>query len=115
MSEIKTVQDLEKQYPGLVTEIRNEAVEAERTRIKDIKNLEIAGFEDVVENAMFETPITAAETAMKIINKQKQVGANYMAEREEDVKESGVKNVQHGSGEEETKNKFDAIIDEMKF
>ena len=36
MSEIKTVQDLEKQYPGLVTEIRNEAVEAERTRSKDI-------------------------------------------------------------------------------
>lgn len=115
MSEIKTVQDLEKQYPGLVTEIRNEAVEAERTRIKDIKNLEIAGFEDIVENAMFEKPITAAETAMKIINKQKQVGANYMAAREEDVKESGVKNVKHGSGEEETKNKFDAIIDEMKF
>ena len=83
MSEIKTVQDLEKQYPGLVTEIRNEAAEAERTRIKDIKNLEIAGFEDIVENAMFEKPITGAETAKKIINKQKQVGANYMAERAE--------------------------------
>lgn len=114
MAEIKTVQDLEKQYPDLVEEIKNEAVEGERTRIKDIKNLEIKGFEDVVENAMFETPITAAEAAMQIINKQKQVGADYLGAKEDDVEESGVRNVQH-SNENETKNKFDAIIDSMEF
>ena len=47
--------------------------------------------------------------------RRKGLGKFLLYTAEMRLKESGVKNVQHGSGEEETKNKFDAIIDEMKF
>ena len=83
--EIKTVEELKEAYPELVKEIEEEA-----------KN---------------KTKITAGEVAIKILNAQKAKGQNFIQEREKDVKNSGMGDVEGSQGQRtEDKNEFlDAI------
>lgn len=112
---ITTVEALTAKYPDLVAKIVSNAKEEERTRIKDIKETALNGFEDIVEDAMFEHPVTAAEVALKIVNEQKKQGGTYLANRNADAQDSNAANV--GAGAKvtgsEAENPFDAAIDKM--
>ncbi len=70
-STITTVDALKAAYPDLVATIENAAATAERGRIKAIKDMALDGFESIVEDAMFENPVTAEAVAVKIVNEQR--------------------------------------------
>lgn len=112
---ITTVEALTAEYPDLVAKIVSNAKEEERARIKDIKETAINGFEDIVEDAMFEHPVSAAEVALKIVNEQKKQGGTYLANRDADVTDSNAGNVGAAAKQtgQETENPYDAAIDKL--
>ena len=88
MAEIKTVDALRVEYPDLVKQVEEaaakNAAEQERKRILDLDEIAIDGFEDVITDAKFTNPITAAEASVKIIAAVKKQGENYLKNRETD-------------------------------
>ena len=73
------------------------------------------GYESIVEDAMFENPITAEAVAVKIIAQQKQQGGAYLTNRKEDAENSGVNKVGAAAavtGAEE-EDPFNAAIDKL--
>lgn len=112
---ITTVEALTAEYPDLVAKIVSNAKEEERARIKDIKETALNGFEDIVEDAMFEHPVSAAEVALKIVNEQKKQGGTYLANRDADVTDSNAGNVGIAAKQtgQETENPYDAAIDKL--
>jgi hypothetical protein len=81
--EIKTVDDLRREYPKLVAEIEQEAAraatEAERTRIRDIEDMAITGSEDLTTEAKFTKPISAEDYAKAAMKRAKAQGSAYLA------------------------------------
>ncbi|MBU5438298.1 Clp protease ClpP [Tissierella sp. MSJ-40] len=115
--EIKTVDELKAAYPDLTKQIANNAAVEERNRIKDIEELSLDGFEEIVKNAKFEKPINAAEVAIRIIAEQKKQGTNYLVNRATDVNDSNVNNVGNSNQEDISgksgENPYDAAIDKL--
>ena len=115
--EIKTVDELKAAYPELTEQIANNAAIAERNRIKNIEELALDGYEEIVKNAKFESPVAAADVAMKIVAEQKKQGTNYIASRSEDVSNSNVNKVENSNQEgvsgKNTENPYDAAIDKV--
>lgn len=114
---IKTVEELKATFPDLVSAIQNEATAAERSRIKAIEDMAGGNYADIVSDAKFNTPCTAAEAAMKIIAAQNKQGGQYLQDRTEDVKNSGVDGVTGASSERgaEKESPFEAAIRNLKF
>ncbi len=126
-----TLEELKSKYPDVANAYKNEimaqagagtetgtkeAVDAERARIKAIDELTLPGYEDLAQKAKYEEPVSAEVFAMQIVAAQKKAGQTFLNDREEDVKESGVKDVnpisnKGGAGEEE--DPYGKIIDEM--
>ena len=71
-TEEMTVEKFKADYPKLYENIVNSAVQEERNRIEAIENLEIAGFDDVINTAKFKEPVDAANLALKILNIKKE-------------------------------------------
>lgn len=116
--EIKTVDDLKAAYPDLVAQIAKDATAAERKRIQDIEDVALAGFENIVNDAKFKTPIAAGDVAKAIVAEQKKQGAAYLAARDDDAKDSGAgkegAGAQHeGAADKSGANDFDAAIDKL--
>ena len=116
--EIKTVDDLKATYPDLVAQIAKDATAAERKRIQDIEDVALAGFENIVNDAKFKTPIAAGDVAKAIVAEQKKQGAAYLAARDDDAKDSGAgkegAGAQHeGAADKSGANDFDAAIDKL--
>lgn len=112
---ITTTDALKASYPDLVAQIEAAAKNEERERIKAVRDIAVDGFEKIVEDAMFENPTTAEVVAVKIINEQKKQGGQYLNNREEDVKDSGVNNVGVEAREKggEAKDPFNEAIDRL--
>lgn len=113
---IETVEALKAAYPDLTESIAKTAAEKERKRIRDIKELALDGFEDIVESAMFEKGLTAEQVAVQIVNEQKKIGGQYLSSRDMDVNDSKVNNVGTDTSEQggtEPVDVFDKVIDEM--
>lgn len=72
IKEEMTVEKFKATYPKLYENIVNQAIQGERNRIEAIENLEIAGFDDVVNTAKFKEPLDAANLALKILNIKKE-------------------------------------------
>lgn len=122
-----TLEELKQKHPELVNAIRTEvttgngatteAVDAERARIKAIDEITLPGFEDMATKAKYEQPISAEAFAMQIIAEQKKQGQTFLNNREEDVKNSGVKDVtpvsNKGFKQGEEEDPFGDIIDSM--
>ena len=123
-----TLEELNQKHPELVNAIRTEAttgngaatteaVDAERARIKAIDEITLPGFEDMATKAKYEQPISAEAFAMQIIAEQKKQGQTFLNDREEDVKDSGVKDVtpvsNKGFKQGEEEDPFGDIIDSM--
>lgn len=84
--------DLEKlknDYPELYKQVKNEGhqegIQIENARFKAIDEIATAGFEDLVNKAKYETPVTAEQLAVEMIKAQKQAGANFLTARQEDA------------------------------
>lgn len=114
---IETVDALKAAYPDLCATIQNEAATAERNRIKAIEDMAGGDFSDIVSDAKFINPITAEQTAVKIIAEQRKQGGVYIANRNKDAENSGANDVAGAASENgaEGVNPFDAAIDNLKF
>lgn len=112
---ITTIEALKNTYPDLVATIENNAKAEERQRIKDIKDTVPAGYEDIVEDAMFTNPVAAEKVAVKILAKQKEQGTNYLNNRDNDVEDGNVGGVGASAGEAggEAEDPFKAAIDKL--
>ena len=114
---IKTVPALEAAYQDLVNQIRTEAVNSERERIKSIMDTAPAGYESIVEDALFENPVDAGQVALKIVAAQKQAGAKHLAAAAKDAAASGMDGIGPGGtpagGGDDGKSIFDRAIEEV--
>jgi len=110
---ITTVEALKSAYPGLTAAIEDNARKEERNRIKALEDAAVGGFEDIVQDAKFENPISAGEMALKIVMEQKKQGGTYLQNREADVNDSHVSDVGASASEKgnETKDPFNEAID----
>ena len=112
---ITTVEALKAEYPDLTAAIEEAAKAEERNRIKAIKEAAVDGFESVVEDAMFNNPVSAEAMALNILKEQKKQGGNYLANRDSDAQNSGVNNVGASASEKgnETVDPYNAAIDKL--
>lgn len=115
--EIKTVDELKAAYPAFAKQIADDATAAERKRIQDIEGVAMNGFEEIVQDAKFKTPVAAADVTMQIVAKMKAQGTQYLNARATDVTDSGVTDVGNESGGAagggEQVNPYDAAIDKV--
>ncbi len=100
-----TLEELKKDHPEVANAYKNEimagmggtdqtaAVDAERARIKAIDEITLPGFEDMANKAKYEEPISAEAFAMQIVAAQKKAGKSFLNDREDDIEDSGVKDV----------------------
>lgn len=98
-----TLEEMRQQYPELVAQIEaaaqatatNEAITAERNRIRDIESIEAAvGDPQLVADAKYgEKPCTAAELSLKAMQKQAKLGTQHLDNSSKDFKASGAEGV----------------------
>ena len=100
-----TLEELKKDHPEVANAYKNEimagmggadqtaAVDAERARIKAIDEITLPGFEDMANKAKYEEPVSAEAFAMQIVAAQKKAGKSFLNDREDDINDSGVKDV----------------------
>lgn len=125
-----TLEEFKKDHPDVANAYKNEilagtgtdaagnkaAADAERARIKAIDEITLPGFENLANKAKYEEPVSAEAFAMQIIAEQKKTGQAFLTNREQDIDDSGVKNVTpalnagHNGGEEDP---YGDIIDQM--
>ncbi len=113
---INNVSDLEAAYPELCQQIKDNATQQERSRIKDIMDNVPGGYEDIVHEAMFDKPVNAGQVALRIVAKQKAQGAAYQAGAQKDSQASHIDDVKPGGSETgggDGKSVFDRAIDEV--
>ena len=71
-----TLEELKNKFPELYNQIFNEGKEAgitkERERMREIDNLDVSNYSELVENAKYNDPVEASVLAVNILNKQKE-------------------------------------------
>ncbi len=117
IKDIKTVADLKAAFPDLTKQIEEAATDAERKRIQDIEDVAIAGYETIVADAKFKTPIAAGDVAKAILAEQKKQGGKYIQDRDDDAHASGAGDVGTGGQREgaggDGPDEVDAAIDKL--
>ena len=122
------IQELKNAYPDLIKQIQdeakataqtenaeavkdavNDAVKAERERMKAIDSIaNTVGAELVNEAKYGENPMNASELALKALQNQQAMGSQYLQDRSQEIKNSGVNDVTAdpvGGSEEDTQAK----------
>ena len=71
-----TLEELKNKFPELYNQIFNEGKEVgitkERERMREIDNLDVSNYSELVEDAKYNEPIEASVLAVNILNKQKE-------------------------------------------
>ena len=67
-----TVEKFKNSYPEIYQEILNQGIISERKRIQEIEDLDVAGYDEIINTAKFNEPIDAANLALKILNIKKE-------------------------------------------
>ena len=71
-----TLEELKNKFPELYNQIFNEGKEAgitkERERMREIDNLDVSNYSELIENAKYNEPVEASVLAVNILNKQKE-------------------------------------------
>lgn len=86
-----TLEQLKNGHPDLYNQVFNEGrdkgVLEERQRIKAIDEIAMPGNEELINQAKYETGVSAEQVAIEIIKAEKQRGENYLKNRTEDASE----------------------------
>lgn len=90
---IMNLEELKAKFPDLYNEIVNLGVTQERARMKALDDVQVGGFEDIVNKARYETGATAADVALQIVAAQKKMGTDFLQNRESDVTASNLSQV----------------------
>nr|DAX16109.1 MAG TPA: Putative ATP dependent Clp protease [Caudoviricetes sp.] len=71
-----TLEELKNKFPELYNQVFNEGKEVgitkERERMREIDNLDVSNYSELVENAKYNDPVEASVLAVNILNKQKE-------------------------------------------
>lgn len=83
-----TLEELKAQHPDLVAQIEQEAVTADRNRIKEIEEIQdTIGDAEMIAEAKFTKPTNAANLALAAMKKQKAtLGTNFLQNRANEMK-----------------------------
>ena len=73
-----TVEKFINSYPEIYQEILNQGIISERKRIQEIEDLDVAGYDEIINTAKFNEPINAANLALKILNLKKLKNKNTL-------------------------------------
>ncbi|MFX3673294.1 MAG: head maturation protease, ClpP-related [Paenisporosarcina sp.] len=83
------MEKLKTDYPELYNQVMNDGkeqgIQAERSRIKDIENISVVGSDEIINAAKFDSGISAADTAMEILKAQKNQGAEFLNKVKKDA------------------------------
>ena len=97
IKDIKTVNDLRKACPDMVAKIETEAINAERTRIKEIEDATMPGAEDQANEAKFTKPVDSASFAKAMIAsmkaKQQKQSQDYLDKVKKNAQDSGANDI----------------------
>jgi len=91
--EILNLAELKTKYPDLYNEIIAVGVTQERSRMKALDEVQIGGFENIVNAARYESGATAEQVAMQIITAQKKQGSDHLQNLQTDAETSNVNKV----------------------
>ncbi len=81
-----TLEELKAQHPELVAQIEQEAVTADRNRIKEIEEIQdTIGDAEMIAEAKFTKPTNAATLALAAIKKQAALGTSFLQNRSSEV------------------------------
>ena len=78
IKEEMTVEKFINSYPEIYQEILNQGIISERKRIQEIEDLDVAGYDEIINTAKFNEPIDAANLALKILNLKKLKNKNTL-------------------------------------
>nr|DAT49754.1 MAG TPA: Putative ATP dependent Clp protease [Caudoviricetes sp.] len=73
-----TVEKFKNSYPEIYQEILNQGIISERKRIQEIEDLDVAGYDEIINTAKFNEPIDSANLALKILNLKKLKNKNTL-------------------------------------
>ncbi len=89
MLEITDAEGLKTAYPQLCAQIAEEAVSAERARLKEIDAIAKGISDDVLAKARYDDPVSAAELALAQMKANQAAGQQFLAGMEHDAQNSG--------------------------
>jgi ATP-dependent Clp protease, protease subunit len=103
MEEIKNSADLQKTYPDFIRELTDSAVQtalaSERERLKDIDAISANISPELVNEAKYEKPVSAADLALQALKNDSKLAASYLGKAQEDTENSGSGEVGTSVGE----------------
>ena len=110
-----TLDELTRDNPELLAEIRTAAAEAERERLSAIDDMSMAGFEDLISAAKEDPEATAESVAVQIVARQKKQGKKFLGDRDKDVKDGKVDQVETSTpaAGENGQDELNAVLDEV--
>ena len=106
-----TLEELIRDNPELVDQIRQEAAAAERERMSAIDAVTLPGYEDLAAAAKENPEATAETLAVQIVSRQREQGKTFLQGRAEDADKSGVNSVE-GSAETMNDDELNRVLDE---
>lgn len=85
-----TVEKFKNSYPEIYQEILNQGIISERKRIQEIEDLDVAGYDEIINTAKFNEPINAANLALKILNIKKEKNKETLRNIQEESRETPI-------------------------
>jgi ATP-dependent protease ClpP protease subunit len=113
---IENAAQLRSAYPDLIDQIVDEAIKAERDRLKDIDSIANGIPNDILLKAKYEEPISAADLALAQLRANNQAGQQMLNNLTDDLANSGagkvgaVPNVGNDGGQQTTQEQKEAKI-----
>ena len=113
-----TLEELKNKFPELYNQIFNEGKEAgitkERERMREIDNLDVSNYSELVENAKYTEKIEANELAMKILKKQNEEKAEKLEGLKNESQNNFIPPVANNGTEEKSETKKFMGVDMFK-
>ncbi|HWI50406.1 MAG TPA: head maturation protease, ClpP-related [Rummeliibacillus sp.] len=78
-------EEIKNQYPESYKAIQDAAIDGERSRIKAIEDIATPGMENIIDEAKFESGVTAEQVAMNILKAQKETQAKRLSNVKDDA------------------------------
>ena len=94
-----TREDLERENPGLVQAIIQDAMKAERERVEDIKDMTVPGYEEIRDKAI-KDGVSATEYNKLIVAAMREKRTQYAEARAKETQET--EKVKGGAAEDES-------------
>ncbi len=90
---VMNLEELKAKYPELVNDIKNEGIQEERKRLKEIDEIANIVNSDLLNKARYDDPMDAKTLAFENMKLQNKQGEKFLNDIKDDFDESGVENI----------------------